>query len=206
MKMNSLLSLTFTRAGLKGTNMITFIIGTDTGVGKTHYGMMLAEQGNTVIKPIETGSNSFDDLSESDSYTYSLIQNIRIKDINLYFFTEPLSPHFASEIDGAAIDIDKIKQFIHSNEDIFVELAGGLMVPITREYTQLDLIKDTPNCCVDIVVANKLGCINHSLLTISVLKHHNIKIRNIFFNDLDKEMTPAMEDNIRVIKDFLSNS
>jgi len=185
--------------------MITFIIGTDTGVGKTHYGKMLAKQGKTVIKPIETGSNSFDDLNESDSYTYSLIQNKSIKNVNLYFFSQPLSPHLASEIDGVAIDIDRIKKFIHSDEDIFVELAGGLMVPITREYTQLDLIKDTPDCCVDIVVANKLGCINHALLTISVLKHHNIKIGNVFFNDLSIEMTPAMEDNVRVIKNFLAN-
>jgi dethiobiotin synthetase len=112
--------------------MITFIVGTDTGVGKTYYGKILAKQGNTVIKPIETGSKSFSNINESDSYSYSIIQGKDIKDINLYFFTEPLSPHIAGEIDGIKIDIEKMKGFIQRDEDIFVELAGGLMVPLTR--------------------------------------------------------------------------
>ena len=76
---------------------------------------------------------------------------------------------FAAEMDGVTIDIEKLKAFIIKNSGAYVELAGGLMVPITYEYSQLDLIKEFTNAKVDVVVGNKLGCINHSLLTLKML-------------------------------------
>ena len=185
--------------------MITFIIGTDTDVGKTHYGKDLARRGKLVIKPIETGKMSFDNIYESDSYSYSELQLLDISEINCYFFNEALSPHLASEIDDVKIDIKKIKKFINSKKNPYVELAGGLMVPIKRSYTQLDFIKSFPaeNRKVDLVVGNKLGCINHALLTIELLKLNAIEIQNVYVNDMGHEKTPMMIDNEKIIRDYI---
>lgn len=186
--------------------MITYIIGTDTGVGKTYYGKKLITEGKRVIKPIETGKNDFEDIMQSDCYTYSSMQGADINDINLYFFNVPASPHYAAELDNDKVDLEKLNSFVSANTDTYVELAGGLFVPIEGKYTQLDLIKDTPDCQVDIVVANKLGCINHTMLTVETLKSYNIKISNIVVNSLGKELTDLAKNNIDTIKYFYGNS
>lgn len=186
--------------------MITYIIGTDTGVGKTYYGKKLITENNRVIKPIETGKNDFEDIMHSDSYTYSAMQGVDISNINLYFFNVPASPHYAAMLDNERIDIEKLKSFVFDNADKYVELAGGLFVPLDGKYTQLDLIKDTPNAVVDIVAANRLGCLNHTILTVETLKSNNIKVSNIVVNNLGKEQTDLAIDNINTISYFYGNS
>lgn len=185
--------------------MVTFIIGTDTDVGKTHYGKKLISEGKLVIKPIETGKLSFENIHESDCYSYSKLQSLDISDINCYFFSKALSPHLASEIDGIEIDIDHIKDFINSKESPYVELAGGLMVPLSRSYTQLDLIKSFKDSKVDLVIGNKLGCINHALLTLDVLKANKIELKNVYINDMGTKKTSMMIDNERVIRNYIDN-
>ncbi len=180
--------------------MITYIIGTDTDAGKTYYGKSLATSGKTVIKPIETGRNSFNNLDDSDSYTYSLIQKKPLEEINCYFFNEPASPHFASALDHVDIDINRLKAFIQRERDVFVELAGGLMVPITQTYLQLDLIRDSDGAQVHLVIGNKLGCLNHSLLTIDLLKTYDIALEKIIINNLGLALTPVMQNNIDTLK------
>lgn len=184
--------------------MIYFIIGTDTDCGKTTYGTSLAKDHKHVIKPIETGKNDFNDIYDSDSGRYAKIQNKNIEDVNLYFYNEACSPHLAAKLDNDTIDVTKLVNFInskHSNEDLYVELAGGLMVPITKEVSQLDLIKQI-NCEVILVCGIKLGAINHSLLTIDVLKHNNIKIKEVIYNDFGIKNI-RNTDTIEVIKNYL---
>ncbi len=185
--------------------MVTFIIGTDTGVGKTYYGKQLIKKGKRVLKPIETGKKTFNSLSESDCYSYSIMQQIPIEETNIYFFNEPVSPHFAAEMDGVTIDIEKLKAFIIKNSGAYVELAGGLMVPITYEYSQLDLIKEFTNAKVDVVVGNKLGCINHSLLTLKMLYYEGITIGEVFINGMGLEYDAMMTNNERVINNYVEN-
>jgi len=181
--------------------MITYIIGTDTDAGKTFYGKSLVHKGHQVIKPIETGKHSFEDIDDSDTYSYCKLQNLPVEAVNLYFFNEPLSPHLASEIDEVEIDIEKLISFINKQKKSYIELAGGLMVPITRSYTQLDLIKETDGQVV-LVVGNKLGCINHALLTLTVLFQEKIHVRHIFINNYNQPETPLMLDNKKVILDY----
>lgn len=184
--------------------MIRFIVGTGTGVGKTHYGKSLIEKGYTVIKPIETGKNDFKNIDDSDCYTYANMQNISIDKVNMYFFTKAVSPHLASEIDDIDIDINSLRDFVDCNKDVFVELAGGLFVPLKRGYTQLDFIKSFDNAAVHLVVENKLGCINHALLTIDALKRNDIKIEHVYFNQIIEDELDIVDDNIRVISEFIS--
>lgn len=186
--------------------MITYIIGTDTGVGKTYYGKKLITEGKRVIKPIETGKNDFEDRMQSDCYSYSSMQGVDINDINLYFFNVPASPHYAAELDDEKVDIEKLSIFVTTNTDTYVELAGGLFVPLNGKYTQLDLIKNTPNCRVEIVAANKLGCLNHTMLTVEILKSSKIEISNIVINNMGKQQTDLAKNNIKTIQDFYGDS
>lgn len=184
--------------------MIYFIIGTDTDCGKTTYGKTLAKNGKHVIKPIETGKNDFSNLNDSDSGSYAKIQNKRIKDVNLYFYSEPCSPHLAAKIDNSEIELKQLISFInskHTKEDLYVELAGGLMVPLTNNILQLDLIKEV-NCEVILVCGIKLGAINHSLLTIDVLKYNKIKIKEVIYNDFGVNSI-RNSDTINYIKSYL---
>lgn len=183
--------------------MIEYIVGTDTDVGKSYYGRQLVRQGHLVIKPIETGKDSFDNLGESDCYQYAQLQSLSIADVNKYFFGEAVSPHFASEIDGRDIDLDELKRFITRKERLVVELAGGLMVPLKNKYTQLDLIKETPNSAVILVIGNKLGCLNHALMTLELLNQSCIKVSKVIVNNLSVNPTPLMENNINTIRAWL---
>lgn len=200
--------------------MIRFIVGTDTGAGKTFYGRKLANNGASVIKPIETGLDSFEDISQSDAYGYSKVQGKNIEDINLYFFSEPASPHLAAEIDGTEINVDRLNDFVflqygkHCEKyrfdavcpPFYVELAGGLMVPLKRDFNQLDWMRqlnESENISVDLVVGNRLGCINHALMTIALLRDANIHIDNLEVNDYGEEPDRIMLDNKRVIMESL---
>ena len=105
--------------------------------------------------------------------------------------TEPLSPHAAAAIDGIEIQLSNF-ELPTTDNNLIVELAGGLMVPLNKGTTNLDLIKQL-NLPVILVSKNYLGSINHTLLSIEVLKSSNIDIKGIIFNG---ESNPSSEDYI----------
>lgn len=194
------------------SNKLYFIVGTGTEVGKTYSTLKLVDKdiknNNKVmaLKPIETGLETFDNYKGSDSYKYSKKLNKKISDINLYFFNKPVSPHMASELDNKEINIEKVKEMINenlkNNDIVYTEGAGGLLVPYTEDYTYLDLINEYKNKSeVIIVTNNSLGTINHTLLTINILKNNGIKIKGLIFNNMnnikDKEF---LNENIRIIE------
>ncbi len=80
------------------------------------------------------------------------------------------------------------------------------MVPLTRTFNQFDWIKqlnEVEKVGVDLVVGNRLGCINHALMTITLLKDAEIRIENLEINDYGEKPDRIMLDNIRIIKDYL---
>lgn len=182
--------------------MIKFIIGTDTDAGKTYYGNYLIEKGFSVIKPIETGFNSFKYIAESDCGKYAKAMKKNLNEVNLYFFNEPLSPHLAQKVDNREIDVDKLREFILKNKNSYIELAGGLMVPLTENFTQLDLINSFPHCSVDLVIENKLGAINQALLNFEVLKSNKINVDKVIYNSKGKSANIILKENIKTIDKF----
>lgn len=174
-----------------------FIVGTDTEVGKTYVTKELLKKElangtkTAILKPVETGSEIFGkNLEGSDSYAYAEIMGKSISEVNTYFFTKPLSPHVAAQIDGQKVDIESIKKRIDEllieNDIVYVEGAGGLMVPYTDDYTYLDLLSEYQNKCEAIIVSNNtLGTINHTLLTVYALEKSGIKIKGIILNNKD---------------------
>jgi len=162
-----------------------FITATSTNVGKTHTTLKLIEtlssQGHKVgvFKPIETGvtDTAFDAtiLLEACKKVNENFRDFTPKDITAYTFPLPATPFCA--------DIEKkiqIKRIIEKHESLsklcdilLVEGAGGLMVPITKEYMMINLIKEL-NCKTLLVTPSRLGCINDTILSILALKTFDI--------------------------------
>lgn len=190
-----------------------FITGTDTGVGKTVVTGCLArylfEKGYNVItqKWIQTGCDSF---SNSDIAMHLKIMGSRATAIKEYLpyaapylFETAHSPHLASKIKGRGISADKISKsfnFLSRHFDfVIVEGVGGALVPFTDKRLVIDVVKEL-DLPVVIVASNKLGAINHTLLTIVALRARGIKILGIVFNNAKGEDRRILKDNPRVIK------
>lgn len=155
-----------------------FVTGIGTGIGKTLVSAILTEKLKADYwKPIQSG-----DLDTSDSITINgLISNPQtIIHPESYRLTQPLSPHLSARLDGVNIDLDKINTPLTDN-DLIIEGAGGLMVPLNEDELIIDLIKKL-EVEVILVSQNYLGSINHTLLSVNLLKQYEIPIKGIIFN------------------------
>ncbi|PWS33580.1 dethiobiotin synthase [Pedobacter paludis] len=155
-----------------------FITGIGTGIGKTLISAILTEKLKADYwKPIQSG-----DLETSDSKTIaSLISNEKtIIHQESYRLTQPLSPHLSAKLDGITIDLNQIV-IPETENNLIIEGAGGLMVPLNENELMVDLIQKL-DAEVILVSQNYLGSINHTLLSINLLNQHNIKIKGIIFN------------------------
>ncbi len=190
-----------------------FVTGTDTGVGKTIITAFLAkymlEKGRNVItqKWVQTGCSEF---SLSDAAFHLKIMgcdknNIKgLKDYILpYMFKTPSSPHLASSIENKKISATRIiKSFeiLSKRFDfIIVEGSGGVIVPYNEKDLMIDVVKKL-DLAVLVVAQNKLGAINHTLLSIEALRKRCIEVLGIVFNNPRKENTRIIKDNPRIIE------
>ena len=174
-------------------SIFKFIIcGTDTDIGKTLISSFFVKGLNSFYwKPIQSGI-----VSQTDSQTVEKLAQLSKEKIikEAYVFTKPLSPHWAAEIDQKTINFEKLR-LPKVQGSLIVETAGGLMVPITRNFLQIDQIKqwDLP---VILVCKSSLGTLNHTLLSIEALKQRNIEILGLIVNG-EKHL-----DNPRTLVDF----
>ncbi len=97
-----------------------------------------------------------------------------------YRFKAPLSPHVAAAQEGVAISLEKF-ELPESDRPIVVELAGGVLVPMSDEFTNMELVGrfDLP---VVVVSRHYLGSINHTLLTLEALRSRGIPVMGVVFN------------------------
>ena len=183
-------------------NNLQFIIcGTDTDVGKTLISSFFVRGLKSFYwKPIQSGIET-----ETDSQSILRLSGIKKEKIlkEAYIFEKPVSPHWAAEIDGKKIDINLLK-LPKIDGSIVIETAGGLMVPITRNFLQIDQIRKW-NLPVIIVCRSSLGTLNHTLLTIEALKKRNIKILGLIINGekhLDNPKTLREFSKLPIIAEF----
>ena len=183
-------------------NQFQFVIcGTDTDIGKTLISTFFVRGLNSYYwKPIQSGIES-----ETDSQAVERLAKVNKEKIinEAYIFSEPVSPHWAAEIDQKIINFQFLK-LPNVDGSLIVETAGGLMVPITRNYLQIDQIKkwDLP---VILVCKSSLGTLNHTLLSIEALNKRNIQILGLIINGtkhLDNPKTLAEFSNLPIIAEF----
>ena len=155
-----------------------FVTGTDTGVGKTlltasllHY-LRQAGVNALAMKPFCSGGTGDVDLLQQ-------IQGAEhpAEEINPFYFPEPVAPYVAARWQRRRIGMDSVllavRRLARQTDCLLIEGAGGLLVPLGRRFTAADLIAEL-RCEVIVVGPNKLGIINHVMLTVEALKRRGV--------------------------------
>lgn len=206
-----------------------FITGTDTGVGKTIITAALIKAAKFLglsacgMKPIETGCLKSEFGVQSSEFRVKekvlipsdgmFLREIAGMDDSLDLlspirFQNPLAPFPASEIEEITVDIDKIKkaysELSKKYDAVFVEGIGGLLVPIKKEYSVLDLARDF-DLPIIVVARPGLGTINHTLLTVNYAIKEGLTVAGIIINHSQPpDGSLAEETNPEVIKQLLT--
>lgn len=195
-----------------------FITGTDSSVGKTMVCGLLAGflrmSGMDVItqKWVQTGTAGWPSDLAMHRRLMGLPEAVPegvLEDLCPYRFSYPSSPHLAAEREGRIIDpgvIEKAYRRLEAaHELVLVEGAGGILVPLAKGMLICDLVSRI-GLSVLIVVENRLGCINHALLTVEAVRRRDIPLEGLIFNRVPGGGSWSPEellaDNIRVVEEI----
>jgi dethiobiotin synthetase len=188
------------------------ITGTDTGVGKTVIAAALTAalvRGGSrvgVLKPVETGVPRASAAPDASLLREAAGAIDPLSVVCPYSFEEPLAPLVAAERAGRRIDLpalDAAFTRISSGRDVVVvEGAGGLLVPITEASSYETLFRRWDLDLV-IVAANRLGALNHILLTVRAAEAAGIRVAGVVLNTVDPESTSTTLTNLAVLPRLL---
>lgn len=193
-----------------------FITGTDTGVGKTVVTAALTailRRGGidaVPMKPVQTGCLHRNhrlvapDLEQALRLAGVLVTERAKADLALYRFIKPCSPHLAAECVQKMISIRCIQRafqrLTHQYTMVLVEGAGGVLAPLDRRRTMLDLMAAL-GLPVVLVARPGLGTINHTLLSINALRGAGLRIFGLMMNAAQPSAWGMIEqDNVRIIE------
>lgn len=158
-----------------------FVTGTDTGVGKTVVAAALLVRYRDLAprywKPVQTGIEQDDDTAEAARLAGVTGHDVLECGIRL---PRPVSPHLAARWAGVSIEIAPLVAAAAAQpvRPWIVEGAGGVLVPINERDTMADLIRALGLPAV-IVARSTLGTINHTLLTIDLLRRRQIDVAGV---------------------------
>jgi dethiobiotin synthetase len=193
-----------------------FLTGTDTGVGKTTVacGLATALQRRGlrvgVLKPAETGcvaDGSGRRIPEdAQRLGYFASSDLSLEAICPYILSQPLAPAVAADLDAVRIDLPTIARAyaaIAAAHDVtLVEGAGGLLVPLTHSLTFADLAVHL-RLPVLLVIGNRLGAINHALLTARAVRAAGLSLLGYVVNALSPTADLAAQSNATVLQEWL---
>jgi dethiobiotin synthetase len=177
-----------------------FVTGTDTGVGKTVVSAALLLRYRTVAslrywKPIQTGIEEDDDTRTVEALTGRQRAAVVEERVRL---PRPLSPHLAARLDGRRIELEPLVAVASTQsagERWIVEGAGGILVPINESALMVDLIAALALPTI-VVARSTLGTINHTLLTLEVLRTRGLTVAGVVM------VGPRNADNREAIEGY----
>lgn len=186
-----------------------FITSTGTGIGKTYITCSLCKENKNfhAIKPIISG---WDDNNDNDTVKILNTLNLPITEENVnkispWRFKEPLSPDMAAAKEGCSLKLNQIVNYINQQLDLYenllVEGVGGVMVPIDREHTIIDIIKEV-SLPVILVTGSYLGTISHTLTAINALRNIKAKIYAVIINESENSPV-SLEDTKSTLSNFI---
>lgn len=155
-------------------NYFVTAIGTDSG--KTLVSAILVEAlGADYWKPVQSGL-------PRDTETVQGLVSTSVGRFyqEKYLLQTPASPHASARIDGVTIRLEDFHPPV-SNRDLIIEGAGGAMVPLNDDEVIIDLV---PRLSAEVILVSNLylGSINHTLLSIALLKQRGYPVKGIIFN------------------------
>ena len=187
--------------------MSLFVTSTDTGVGKTHTIVqllrLLRRDGIPCagLKPICCG-----DRNDAEQILAASDSGLMIDEVNPVWLKAPLAPLVAARIENVNIDIDQIFAAFASLRSrvqlVIVEGVGGWLVPIRADYLVSDLAAQM-KLPVLVVVMNRLGCLNHALLTVRSVKERGLSCVGIALNEIPAASDLATATNADVLPELV---
>lgn len=195
-------------AGVSGPRFL-FVTGTDTSVGKTTVSRALLAAWRArdlrvlPLKPIETGCGEA--LLAQDALQLAAAAGSDPRTTCLYRYALPVSPESAARATGAALDPQALLArclAISRNagaENVLIEGAGGLLVPIAPGYTMADLAAEL-GARVLLVARTRLGTLNHSLLSLAECRRRGLPVVAVVLNRTDATRGPEDADNPALLR------
>jgi dethiobiotin synthetase len=176
-------------------DMSYFLTGTDTGVGKTRIAAMLVRKRRAAgvdavgFKPICCG-----DRADAERLREAAHGSVELNEVNPVWLRPPLAPYAAAMVEGRMVDLALIRETFTrlrtTRASVIVEGVGGWLVPIAREFSMADLAVEF-GLPVLVVAANRLGAINHTLLTVRAVKNSGLECAGVILNQVS---APTVED------------
>ena len=185
--------------------MSWFITATDTGAGKTRVATLLvaalraAGHDAVALKPVCCGER--DDAIELAAVSGGL----PLDEVNPVWLKQPVAPWVAGLLGGQVIEpptlVNACRRVIARHEIAVVEGVGGWEVPVATGYAVADLAADF-GLPVVVVVANRLGALNHTVLTVRAVQAKGLRCAGLVLNQLNDEMDTAMISNKALLEDL----
>lgn len=186
--------------------MSLFLTGTDTGVGKTFTAVSLLRLGRAAglrcagMKPICCG-----DRHDAELLLAAGSEGLTVDEVNPIWLKTPAAPYSASMIEDVQIDVPLLlaglTRLRERFEIVLVEGVGGWMVPIRQDYFVSDLAKEM-GLPVVVVALNRLGCLNHTMLTVRSIAACGLKCAGIALNNADRSSDAACTTNAGILSDI----
>jgi dethiobiotin synthetase len=187
--------------------MNLFITGTDTNAGKTFVTALLtrALRGRgfetIALKPLCSGERSDVEILQAASD-----HRLSLDETNPVWLREPAAPLVAARLENRTLSLDALQNWFHAlsekHPSVLVEGAGGWLVPITPTETIADFAARLALPVV-LVVANRLGCINHTLLTLESIRARGLHCPGIVLNTLSKTEDIATRTNREILEQHI---
>jgi dethiobiotin synthetase len=186
-----------------------FLTGTDTNVGKTYAAALLVQalraEGIDAVgmKPICCGERS-----DAEALFDAAQGTVSLNAINPVWFRAPAAPYAASMIENRPVDLALIEEnFLAlraAHQCLIVEGIGGWRVPITERYALSDLAADF-GLPIAVVVANRLGALNHAILTVESILARGLVCAGVIFNHLSPTAEePSTATNYSILESLLA--
>ena len=189
-----------------------FITGTDTEVGKTHVAAAIAAEMRSrsvnvgVYKPIASGCRWEDGVLVSDDALTLWDAAGRpgtLARVCPQRFVAPLAPDVAAAAEGKSVDEDLLvagaKPWQERAEFLIVEGAGGLLSPLSRSLLNADVAAQFGYPLI-VVAANRLGVLNHTLLTLSAATNRNLPVAGVILSDVRERSDESSLSNFAELK------
>ncbi len=187
--------------------MNLFLTGTDTGVGKTHTAVQLLRAARASglrcagMKPVCCG-----DRGDAERLLAASSEGLTIDEINPLWLKTPAAPFSASLIEQVPIDEKPLIEALRELEDRFdfvlVEGVGGWLVPLRRDFFVSDLAAQM-KMPVMVVTQNRLGCLNHTTLTVRSVLDHGLVCAGIVLNETAGLTDIASSTNAGILREIL---
>jgi dethiobiotin synthetase len=185
-----------------------FITGTDTGVGKTHTAVQLLRLLRAAgidcagMKPICCG-----DRQDAELLLAAGSDGLTLNDVNPVWLKTPAAPIVGSLMEGMNIDIERIVAAFSALQNrvdhVIVEGVGGWLVPIRSDYFVSDLVVEM-GLPVLVVAQNRLGCLNHTALTVRSVSQRNLRCVGVVLNGVPNTSDIAAVSNADILKKILN--